>query len=627
MATVYLGRVVGEGGFERLVALKVMHPHIASDPDFVGMFLDEARLAARIRHPNVVATIDIQKTDEAMFLVMDYVDGPTLQEIRKHLKSREERVPLGIALRFFIDILNGLQEAHELCDKDGTPLQLVHRDVSPHNILIGQDGRAQLTDFGVAKAEARISSTRGGQLKGKIAYMPPEQIIGQPVDRRADVYSAGVCLWECLVGKRLFRAPNDGALVHMILEGNPTPPSKYCDDIPPVVEGVLMKAISRQASDRYEEAVDFAEALEDAAREAKLKIPKQRAVAQFIKEVVTEIGKAPVSKRSMTPPSAPSESALSVTTGTSGVSAPSMPSMGSGPSKPHAFVHGADQPAARPGVPKSPPGPPPIPQIAEDLHTSQSTKVPRPGRAKPALPTAAKLRASRSSSRGLKRSTPTSPKNPGHVSTALPSPTRGAPRGKAAGLAPKLDASGSVEAASPAVTSTPTKSRPASLERPPIRFDEIEDPPTNVIDDRRAPAAVQDAVDNSQPSVVTSPTETAAIYSLAPPPSRHGMIAVVVAGVFLLIVLVAVFSGSPDTDETSLDLRPVTQPGATEKPVAPMPPPVEPKTEPAPTPPPSETVPAPPPMFTAPPKPTYPTIKPPTPSPSPSPNPFKPKGL
>src|SRR5688572_942074 len=133
MATVYLGRVVGEGGFERLVALKVMHPHIASDPDFVAMFLDEARLAARIRHNNVVSTIDIQKTEEAMFLVMEYVDGPTLQELRKHLKTRNERVPVGLVLRVFIDILSGLHEAHELCDNAGRPLHLVHRDVSPHN--------------------------------------------------------------------------------------------------------------------------------------------------------------------------------------------------------------------------------------------------------------------------------------------------------------------------------------------------------------------------------------------------------------------------------------------------------------------------------------------------------------
>ena len=270
------------------------------------MFLDEARLAARIRHPNVVSTIDIQKTTDSLFIVMDYVDGPTLQEIRKHLKGKGEQLPLGIAVRIILDILNGLQEAHELLDEDGNPLNLVHRDVSPHNVLIGTDGVAQLTDFGVAKAEARISSTRGGQLKGKIAYMPPEQILTEPVTRAADVYSAAVCFWEAIVGKRLFRAPNDGAMVHMILEGQVESPSIYVDDVDPMLEAVLMKALSRRAEDRYAEALDFADALEDAARGAGVKIPRAREVGKFIKAIKEELGEARISSRSLTPPSTPS---------------------------------------------------------------------------------------------------------------------------------------------------------------------------------------------------------------------------------------------------------------------------------------------------------------------------------
>jgi eukaryotic-like serine/threonine-protein kinase len=262
MATVYLGRVVGEGGFERLVALKVMHAHIASDPDFVAMFLDEARLAARIRHNNVVSTIDIQKTEEAMFLVMEYVDGPTLQELRKHLKARSARVPVGVAVRVFVDILGGLHEAHELGDKDGQPLNLIHRDVSPHNILIGRDGVAKLTDFGVARAEARLSMTRGGQLKGKIAYMAPEQILGEPIDRRGDIYSAAVCLWEALAGKRLYRAPNDGALVHEVLQGKPERPSAH-QEVPAPIENVVMRALSRKREERFADALELARDLLD----------------------------------------------------------------------------------------------------------------------------------------------------------------------------------------------------------------------------------------------------------------------------------------------------------------------------------------------------------------------------
>src|SRR5690606_30483715 len=155
-------------------AIKVMHPHIAEQPEFEAMFLDEARLAASIRHPNVVSTIDVSKTEGSMFLVMDYVDGPALNRILRKLKEHDRRIPMGIALRILIDTLNGLEAAHTLKDAAGRPQNLVHRDVSPQNILVGSDGIARLTDFGVARAEARLSMTTGGEIKGKLGYMPPE---------------------------------------------------------------------------------------------------------------------------------------------------------------------------------------------------------------------------------------------------------------------------------------------------------------------------------------------------------------------------------------------------------------------------------------------------------------------
>ncbi|HLM75303.1 MAG TPA: serine/threonine-protein kinase, partial [Polyangiaceae bacterium] len=161
MATVHLARTVGEGGFERLVAIKVMHPHIATDPAFVAMFLDEARLAARIRHPNVVATHDVQKSPAGVFLVMDYIDGPSLHHVLRSLHERDRVLPLDITLRIIGDALAGLHAAHELCGDNGEPLNLVHRDISPDNILVGNDGLARITDFGVARAESRISTTSG----------------------------------------------------------------------------------------------------------------------------------------------------------------------------------------------------------------------------------------------------------------------------------------------------------------------------------------------------------------------------------------------------------------------------------------------------------------------------------
>ena len=177
MATVHLARTVGEGGFERLVAIKVMHPHIATDPAFVAMFLDEARLAARIRHPNVVATHDVQKSPAGVFLVMDYIDGPSLHTVLRALHERDRVLPLDITLRIMGDALAGLHAAHELCGENGEPLNLVHRDISPDNILVGNDGLARITDFGVARAESRISTTSGAALKGKLAFMSPERIM------------------------------------------------------------------------------------------------------------------------------------------------------------------------------------------------------------------------------------------------------------------------------------------------------------------------------------------------------------------------------------------------------------------------------------------------------------------
>lgn len=289
MAAVYLGRAVGAGGFERRVAIKVMHEHIADDPDFVAMFLDEARLAARIHHPNVVGTIDVQKSDEGMFLVMEYIEGASLKGVLRGMRKRRQRIPYGITVRIICDALSGLHAAHELKGKGGKAMNLVHRDVSPHNILVGTDGVSRITDFGVARAEARLSTTRGGQLKGKIAYMPPEQGLGNDVDRRADLYAAGVVLWEMLVGRRLFKADHDGQLVAMILQGADRCPRDVIEDIPEPLNDVCMKALALRPDDRYATAAHFAEALESALYDAGIRVASTRQVAAFVDEFKVEI--------------------------------------------------------------------------------------------------------------------------------------------------------------------------------------------------------------------------------------------------------------------------------------------------------------------------------------------------
>lgn len=218
MAGVYIARAQGVAGFERLVAIKVLHPHLAHEEEFISMFLDEARLAARIRHPNVVATLDISDTEgDGFFLVMDYVEGDHLGALLGRSAKQGRRIPTAATARVLVDALSGLAAAHQLLDENGEPLNLVHRDISPHNVLVGTDGVSRLTDFGVAKAEVRMSSTRAGQFKGKLSYMAPEQASTGNADQRSDLFSMGIVLWESLTGRRLFRGETNAATLSKIL--------------------------------------------------------------------------------------------------------------------------------------------------------------------------------------------------------------------------------------------------------------------------------------------------------------------------------------------------------------------------------------------------------------------------
>ncbi len=294
MATVHLARAHGAGGFQRFVALKVMHPHIASEPEFVQMFLDEARLAARIHHPNVVGTSDVQQDEDGLFLVMDYIDGPALQVILRALWVKGERMPLDVGLRIFLDALAGLHAAHELTDANDDSLHLVHRDVSPQNILVGADGVARLTDFGVARARSRLTTTDCGQLKGKLTYMAPEQVRSEPVDRRADIYAAGVVLWEMLTSERLMRGDNDGAIVERILAGVSRSPRDVVPSVPEPLSAVCMRALRFEREERFPTASAFAEALEAAALESGIAIATPRAVSALLKDLHIESSMASV---------------------------------------------------------------------------------------------------------------------------------------------------------------------------------------------------------------------------------------------------------------------------------------------------------------------------------------------
>ncbi len=267
MATVYLAHLGGLGGFRRLVAIKRLHPHLASETQFVSMFLDEARLVAEIRHPNVVPTLDISDTMQGLCLVMEYIDGAPLTKLLKHAATQKRGVNPRVAIRIMIDSLAGLHAAHELRDHEGLPLNLVHRDVSPHNLLVGSDGHTRLLDFGVARARQRLTQTRVGEMKGKLAYMAPEQASGRAIDRRTDVFAAGIVLWECLAGARLFYGANEADTLSRLMTQDIPPLSEFSQNTPTALDTVVAKALARDPEERFNSAAEFAAELERVAEE------------------------------------------------------------------------------------------------------------------------------------------------------------------------------------------------------------------------------------------------------------------------------------------------------------------------------------------------------------------------
>jgi serine/threonine-protein kinase len=286
MATVFLGRISGAGGFQRFVGIKRLHPHLAREPEFTAMFLEEARLAARIHHPNVVPILEIGTSDQGYYIVMEYVEGATFANLIARTVQSGRRMPVRIAARILIDVLQGLHAAHELADDDGKPLGIVHRDVSPQNILIGIDGSARLTDFGVARATSKLSTTRTGQLKGKLAYMAPEQArSAKDIDRRADIFAAGVVFWEALEGRRLFKGDGEADTLNKVLN-EPIPALRNAEpSLPREIEEVLQGALERERARRFATAALFAENLERVTHEVD-EVATHKDVAAYLEEIL-----------------------------------------------------------------------------------------------------------------------------------------------------------------------------------------------------------------------------------------------------------------------------------------------------------------------------------------------------
>ncbi len=265
MANVWLARVQGKLGFQKLFAVKTILPNVADDVAFKTMFLDEARIASRIEHPNVVHMLDVGESAKVAYLVMDLVEGEPLQKLPRACEKLGTRIPLGVVLRILADACHGLHAAHELRDDAGEPLHVVHRDMSPSNILISSQGVAKVIDFGVAKARDRSTGqTTAGTLKGKISYMPREQALGQDVDRRADTWALGAVLYYLLAGRPPYKEEHQLATLQLAMNGAPIPPLPVT--LPLSLRTAVTRALAHEPSQRYQTAAEMGEALESLMR-------------------------------------------------------------------------------------------------------------------------------------------------------------------------------------------------------------------------------------------------------------------------------------------------------------------------------------------------------------------------
>jgi eukaryotic-like serine/threonine-protein kinase len=283
MATVHLGRLLGPVGFGRTVAIKRLHSHYLKDQEFITMFMDEARIVARIRHPNVVPMVDVVQSSQGLFLIMEYIHGESLSKLMRAARTKGERIPHRIVTAIICNTLHGLHAAHETKGPTGELLGVVHRDVSPQNVIVGADGVARVLDFGIAKAAGRAQVTREGQIKGKLAYMAPEQIRGQ-VDRRTDVFAAAVCLWEALTGRRLHEGLKDVEIVTRIVAGKFPPPSTFNPDIPPALDQIALHGLTPDPKKRFLSAKDMALEIEQ-----KVGLATPTEVSEFVERLASSV--------------------------------------------------------------------------------------------------------------------------------------------------------------------------------------------------------------------------------------------------------------------------------------------------------------------------------------------------
>ncbi|MCU0699238.1 MAG: protein kinase [Myxococcaceae bacterium] len=287
MAQIYLARQLGVQGFEKLLVVKRILPHLAENEDFITMFLDEARIAARLNHPNVVQIFDLGQQDDTFYIAMEYIHGEDVRKVWKQAERQGTQIPLPLICRIIIEACAGLDYAHKKTDPGGRPLNIVHRDISPQNILVSFEGGVKVVDFGIAKAADQATVTKSGVLKGKYSYMSPEQAQGRPVDARTDVFALGVVLYELLTGTRLFKRANDIQTLNAVTECKVEPPSAIDERLPKDLDAIVMRALAKDRGDRYADARELQEALE--AWLLKNKLPSGSVhLAAFMQDIYAE---------------------------------------------------------------------------------------------------------------------------------------------------------------------------------------------------------------------------------------------------------------------------------------------------------------------------------------------------
>ncbi|MBI3178814.1 MAG: serine/threonine protein kinase, partial [Deltaproteobacteria bacterium] len=252
MAEVFKAKAFGVEGFERILAIKRILPNMADDDEFINMFVDEARIAVQFSHANIVQIYELGKYENQYYIAMEYVSGRDLRQILDNYRKKKEVLPLPVAAFLVSKICDGLDYAHRKSDPTGKALNLIHRDVSPQNILVSYEGAVKITDFGIAKAEDRASKTQAGVLKGKFGYMSPEQVRGLEIDHRSDIFAVGILVYEMLTNKRLFLGDSDFSTLEKVRNAEVTPPSQHNPTIPAELERIMLKALAKERDERYQ---------------------------------------------------------------------------------------------------------------------------------------------------------------------------------------------------------------------------------------------------------------------------------------------------------------------------------------------------------------------------------------